>query len=399
MKNIVLLATVVVLVVLYSACSRQSGELSPDSYFKRPLPISPVTRTEKQDYVVDTLARGLDHPWSICFLPSGEVLITERAGKIRIIKEGRLLPDSIKGLPEIYVKGQGGLHDLELHPDYSKNGIVYIAYAAPGDNPEEGNTAVMMAKLDLETYTLVDGKEIFQALPYSNRGVHFGGRIVFDGNGHMYISTGDRGNRDENPQSLENHSGKIHRLNLDGSIPQDNPFVDTPGAIKSIFSYGHRNPQGLAFHPVTNELWEHEHAPKGGDELNICRAGLNYGWPVISYGINYDGTIFTEDTAREGMEQPVTYWKPSIAPCGMSFITSDKYPQWKHNVLVGSLKFRYVARVELEGESAVHEERLLENVGRVRAIEEGPDGYIYVATEEPGLLMRLFPVEDLSKKM
>jgi glucose/arabinose dehydrogenase len=287
------------------------------------------------------------------------------------------------------------LHDIELHPDYENNGIVYIAYASPGDSTGEGNTALMRAKLDLDSYSLTDQKEIFQALPYSSRGVHFGGRIVFDKSGHLYLSVGDRGNRDRNPQNLDNHSGKIHRLNLDGTIPEDNPFYTISGAMKSIFSYGHRNPQGLAFHPETNELWEHEHAPKGGDEVNICRKSKNYGWPVITYGINYDGTIITEDTAREGMEQPITYWDPSIAPCGMSFVTSTKYPAWKNNLLVGSLRFRYVARLELDGEKVIHEEKLLEDVGRVRAIEEGPDGYLYVATEDPGLLLRLFPAEDL----
>ncbi len=288
--------------------------------------------------------------------------------------------------------------DIELHPDYENNSVVYFAHGSPGDTVGEGNTAVTMAKLDLDSYSLTEQKQIFQALPYSGKGVHFGSRIVFDGSGHLYLSVGDRGDRDHNPQSLENHCGKIHRLNLDGSIPESNPFYNTPGAVKSIFSYGHRNPQGLAFHPVTGELWEHEHAPKGGDEVNICRIGKNYGWPVITYGINYDGTIITEDTAREGMEQPVTYWDPSIAPCGMSFVTSEKYPEWHNNLLVGSLKFRYVARLELEGEKVIHEERLLEDVGRVRAIEQGPDGYIYVATEDPGLIMRLFPARELKKK-
>lgn len=362
------------------------------TYFKAPLPISPVTRTEKQDFIADTLVRGLENPWSIAFLKSGEVLITERPGRIRIVRDGVLLDQSIEGVPEVYVNGQGGLHEIKLHPDFEDNRILFLAHASPGEGG--GNTAVTRARL--EGYQLMDVEKIFQALPYSESTVHFGGRIEFDRQGYMYISTGDRGIMN-NAQSLENYNGKIHRLHMDGSVPTDNPFFDTVGAVQSIFSYGHRNPQGLDLHPESGELWLHEHAPRGGDELNISQYGLNYGWPLITFGINYDSTIISLDTARVGMEQPLTYWNPSIAPCGMTFVTSDKYPNWKGNLLVGSLRYRYVARLELDGEKVLHEESLLAGAGRVRAIEQGPDGYIYVATEEPGLLIRLFPVEDLKR--
>ena len=360
------------------------------TYFKAPLPISPVTRSEKQDFIADTLVRGLENPWSIAFLKSGEVLITERPGRIRIVRDGVLLDESIEGVPEVYVNGQGGLHEIKLHPDFEDNRILFLAHASPGEGG--GNTAVTRARL--EGYQLMDVEKIFQALPYSESTVHFGGRIEFDRQGYMYISTGDRGVMNS-AQNLENHNGKIHRLHMDGSVPTDNPFFDTEGAVQSIFSYGHRNPQGMDLHPETGELWLHEHAPRGGDELNISRYGLNYGWPLITFGINYDSTIISPDTARVGMEQPLTNWNPSIAPCGMTFVTSEKYPNWKGNLLVGSLRYRYVARLELDGEKVLHEESLLAGAGRVRAIEQGPDGYIYVATEEPGLLIRLYPVEDL----
>jgi aldose sugar dehydrogenase len=391
MKHTTLSLTVLVLLLALHACDLRRTETAPE-YFKAPLPISPVTKTEKQDFVADTLLRGLENPWSIAFLPTGEVLITERPGRIRIVKDGVLLEQDIEGVPEVYVNGQGGLHEIKLHPDFADNGMLYLAYASPGEGG--GNTAVCRARLD--GYKLVEVEEIFQALPYSEGTVHFGGRIEFDRKGYMYVSTGDRGAM-HNAQSLENHNGKIHRLHMDGTVPTDNPFFETEGAVKSIFSYGHRNPQGMDLHPETGEIWLHEHAPRGGDELNISRFGLNYGWPAITFGINYDSTVITPDTARVGMEQPLTYWNPSIAPCGMTFVTSDKYPNWKGNLLVGSLRYRYVARLELAGEKVTHEESLLAGAGRVRAIEQGPDGYLYVATEDPGLLIRLFPVEDLGR--
>jgi glucose/arabinose dehydrogenase len=239
---------------------------------------------------------------------------------------------------------------------------------------------------------LVDKEVIFDAGPDSNRGQHWGCKLQFDKENYLWFGVGDRGNRDVNPQSLENHSGKMHRIYDDGSIPEDNPFVNTTDAIPSIYSYGHRNPQGTSMHPETGEIWESEHGPKGGDELNLIKPGLNYGWPVISYGINYDGTKFTDITKKEGMEQPVIYWTPSIAPCGMTFVDSDRYPGWKNDILIGSLRFKYLERVELDGNKVVAQEKLLEDMGRVRNVEVSPDGYIYVAFETPGYIVKLLPV-------
>jgi len=332
---------------------------------------------------IDTVVSGLSVPWGMAFLPNGDMLITERSGEIRIVRDGQLLEKKVEGLPEIYVRGQGGLMDITLHPDYEENGWIYISYAAPAKSGNGGNTAIMRARL--ENNTLVDKEELFKATPNSSGGRHFGSRIEFDREGFLYFSVGERG-KSSNAQTLSNHSGKIFRLHDDGRVPQDNPFVNQKNAMPEIFTYGNRNPQGLALHPETGELWAHEHGPQGGDELNIIRKGNNYGWPEITYGINYDGSIITEDTAKAGMEQPVVYWKPSIAPCGMTFVTGDVYPAWKGDILVGSLKFQYLVRCELEGNNVVHQEKLLEGAGRVRNVKQGPDGYIYVALEGTGIV-------------
>jgi glucose/arabinose dehydrogenase len=295
-------------------------------------------------------------------------------------------------LPDILAIGQGGLLDLQLHPNYAENNWVYFAYAKPSDsNPNAGNTAIMRTKLSGNALT---NKELlFEGLPATSGSVHFGSRMVFDNLGYLWFGIGDRGNRDLYPQSLDNHAGKILRIHDDGRIPDDNPFVDSLGALPEIYSYGHRNPQGIDLHPQTGRIWMTEHGPRGGDEINLIGKGLNYGWPVISYGINYNGTKFTELTEKEGMEQPQLYWDPSIAPCGTVFITGDRYPAWKHNLLIGSLKFRYLERVELDGNTPVAQEKLLEGIGRVRHVAMGPDGYIYVAVEKPGFIVKLIPVE------
>jgi len=383
----------IVLILATFACSREDTALISEpvlpTFFASPAEFSGVVETEKQNYMVDTVVTDLESPWGMAFLPDGTMLITEKPGRLRLVKEGKLMPDSVLGLPEITAKGQGGLLDLQLHPNYEQNGWIYISYSTPGDGG--WNTAVMRAKL--QGNSLVEQEVVFQAEPFTKKSHHFGSRIEFDNAGYMYITVGDRGNRDENPQSLENACGKVHRLYDDGRIPEDNPFVGQGNALASIFSYGHRNPQGLAKNPVDGTIWEHEHGPQGGDEVNIIKPNVNYGWPVITYGINYDNTIITKDTAKAGMEQPLHYWTPSIAPCGMTFVSSDKYPSWENNLLVGSLKFRYLARCEVQGNQIVHEEKLLESIGRIRAVEQGPDGYIYVAMESPGQIVRLFPEE------
>ncbi len=354
------------------------------SCYEEPSVTGPALPSAEANIRVDTVVSGLQTPWGMAFLPNGDMLITERSGELRITRNGQLLEEKVEGLPEIYVRGQGGLMDITLHPDYEENGWIYISYAAPAsDGGNGGNTAIMRARL--ENNTLVDKEVLFKAEPNSTKGQHFGSRIEFDREGYLYFSVGERG-QPSNAQTLSNHSGKIFRLHDDGRVPEDNPFVDQKKAMPEIFTYGHRNPQGLALHPETGELWAHEHGPQGGDELNIIRKGNNYGWPEITYGINYDGSIITEDTAKAGMEQPVVYWKPSIAPCGMTFVKGDVYPAWKGDIVVGSLKFQYLVRCELEGNNVVHQEKLLEGAGRIRNVKQGPDGYIYVALEGTGIV-------------
>lgn len=243
---------------------------------------------------------------------------------------------------------------------------------------------------------MVEVEELFEAKPALKQAHHYGSKIVFDKKGYVYFTMGDRGEQD-NAQLLSNHRGKVFRLHDDGSVPKTNPFVRIEGALPEIFSYGHRNPQGLAIHPETDELWETEHGPKGGDELNLVQAGLNYGWPEITYGINYNGTIITEETVREGLQQPVMYWLPSIGPCGLTFVSSDRYPKWKGDLLAGSLAFKYIERVDLEAGRVIHKEKLLEGLGRIRDISQGRDGYLYVAVEgNPGMIVRLVPADEVS---
>jgi aldose sugar dehydrogenase len=347
-----------------------------------------IVESEKLKFAVDTITTELKNPWGIAFLPDGRALVTERAGEIRIIKDGKLLDEKIQGVPPVYAHGQGGLMDIQLHPDFAKNGWIYLSYSK--QVADSGGTVIARAKI--EGNTLTNLEELFQALPLSKSEVHFGSRIAFDGKGYMFFTSGERGKR-ENAQDLTNHLGKVLRLHDDGKIPADNPFVSTLGAKSEIWSYGHRSLQGLYYDKATGILWEHEHGPRGGDELNIVEKGKNYGWPVITYGINYDSTIITDITEKEGMEQPVRYWVPSIAPCGLTMVTSDKYPAWKGNLLVGALSHQLVARVEVKDNKFVHEERLMEKIGRVRAVVESPDGYIYVATENPGKIVRLVPLD------
>ncbi len=338
------------------------------------------------DYKVETVVENLSIPWGMAFLPDGSMLITEKAGELILFKDNKKI--LIDGLPDIYVRGQGGLMDIELHPNYNDNGFIYITYASSEGNKNGGNTALFRAKLNGNS--LVNVKRLYKAEPNSGRGQHFGSRIAFDNDGYLYFSIGDRGNRDVNPQDITRDCGKIYRLNADGTIPKDNPFVNTKNAKPAIYSYGHRNPQGMVKHPKTGEIWTHEHGPKGGDEINIIKKGKNYGWPIISYGLNYSGTKFTDITEKEGMEQPLFHWTPSIAPSGMCFVYSDKYPEWEGNLLVGSLKFQYLERLVLENNKVVKREKLIENMGRIRNVKQGPDGYIYVAIENMGIV-RILP--------
>ncbi len=351
----------------------------------------PLIKTDALSFHIDTVASGLSIPWGMAWLPNGDLLVTERSGELFRFRAGKLVA-VIENVPAVYAKGQGGLLDIKLHPNYQENGWIYLAYSAPANNNAEGgHTAIMRAHLHNDQ--LIDQERIFKAQPDTPSGVHFGCRMAFDANGYLFFSIGERG-RNENAQDLSNHSGKIHRLYDDGSIPMDNPFVNTDGAQQSIWSYGHRNPQGLAFHPQTGDLWATEHGPKGGDELNLIQRGANYGWPVITYGINYNGTIITPDTAKAGMEQPIIYWTPSIAPCGMAFANADRYPEWANNIFSGSLSFRYVVRSQLNGNQVEKHEIMIREAGRVRVIETGPDGYLYIGVENPGVIFRLIPAEE-----
>jgi glucose/arabinose dehydrogenase len=356
-----------------------------------PAASQPATRTFTSAGMtlrLEPVVRVLDVPWGIAFPPEGGMLITERSGVLfHFTANGDLM--RVEDVPEVVARNQGGLLDIILHPDYENNGWLYLSYSKPGDG-RQSTTAAMRAKL--RGNRLVEQQIIFEAQPYSNATHHFGSRFVFDAEGYLYLTVGDRGNHPQNPQSLANHCGKVHRLYDDGRIPDDNPFSGRAGAVPSIYSYGHRNPQGMDIHPRTGAIWTHEHGPRGGDEINIIRPGANYGWPVISYGINYDGTILTDKTEAPGMEQPELYWTPSIAPSGMAFVDSDRYPGWSgDDLLVGSLSFRYLHRCRLDGDKIVDQEKLLENIGRVRDVRMGPDGLVYIAVESPGMIYRILP--------
>ena len=343
-----------------------------------------VCFSQSKEY--ELVVPDLQIPWGFTFLPDNSILVTEKEGKLIHFKNS--IKTEIKNLPEIYVRGQGGFMDIELHPMYRENGWIYFTYASSKGKGNGGNTSLMRAKL--KDNQLVDKELLYKAIPNSKKGQHFGSRIAFDKDNHVYFSIGDRGNRDQNPQDFTRDCGKIYRLNDDGSIPINNPFVNQKNAKKAIYSFGHRNPQGMEINPFTNEIWTHEHGPKGGDEVNIIKKGKNYGWPKASFGVNYSGTKFTNKTALPGMENPIHYWTPSIAPSGMAFINSDKYGKWKGNLLVGSLKFRYLSRCILKGNTVFKEVKLLKDIGRIRSIEQGLDGFIYVGVEGLGIV-RLLP--------
>jgi len=338
------------------------------------------------DFTAKLVVGDIQNPWGMVFLSNDEILISEKSGKLLIYKSGSTT--EIENPPKVYNRGQGGLMDIELHPDYEKNGWIYFSYASSDGEGKGGNTAIMRAKIS--NNKLVDQELLYKATPNSTRGQHFGSRLEFDKEGYLFFSIGERGNRDVNPQDITRDGGKIYRIHDDGRIPKDNPFIGENGAKTAIYSYGHRNPQGLALHPITGVLWEHEHGPRGGDEINIIQKGKNYGWPLITYGINYSGTKITNETSRPGMEQPIYQWTPSIAPSGMTFVTSNKYPNWKRSLLVGSLAFQYLERLEIRNNKVVYREKLLDGMGRVRNVRQAPDGFIYVGIEGKGIY-RLVP--------
>jgi aldose sugar dehydrogenase len=354
-----------------------------------PLSLAAETyKSEKAGFELETFAEGLENPWGLAFLPDGRMLVTERPGRLRIVAADGTLSSPVAGVPKVFARGQGGLLDVALDPHYADNGVIYLSYAEPG--PSGGGTAVARARLNGDR--LEELSVIFRQEPKRNAGQHFGSRLVFARDGTLFVTTGDRGKRDE-AQNLGVHLGKLIRINTDGSVPDDNPFIGTDDARREIWSYGHRNIQGAALHPETGEIWTIEHGARGGDELNTPQAGKNYGWPVITYGIDYSGASIGEGTEKPGMEQPLYYWDPSIAPSGMAFYTGSAFPAWRGNLFVGALGFELLVRLELDGKKVLHEERLLEDLGeRIRDVRQGPDGLLYLLTDETdGRILRLSP--------
>lgn len=357
-------------------------------------------RTVYHDFRVVTVADSLVNPWSIAFLPGGDMLVTERPGRLRIVRNGKLLATPVAGVPEVFTRGQGGLLEVVPHPNFATNRLLYLSYAKPLGDSTAATTAVIRGRFENDRLTNVE--QIFEAQTRGAPG-HFGSRLAFDRNGYLFITVGDRvvppsGDLERHPaQDLSNHHGTINRIHDDGRVPADNPFVGREGARPEIWSYGHRNPQALAIHPQTGDVWATEHGPQGGDELNLIRKGLNYGWPVIGFGVNYrTGAAIHSGTMREGMEQPAHVWVPSIGVSGMQIYTGDKFPEWKGSVLVGGLVGEQLVRLTLDGQRAELAEILLRRIGRIRDVRQGPDGFIYLAIDNrqggPTPIVRLEPV-------
>jgi glucose/arabinose dehydrogenase len=346
---------------------------------------------------VEAVVEGLSKPWSIAFHPSGASIITERDGAVRVFSNGTLF-DPVEGTPEVWARGQGGMLEVAVHPGYEKNGWVYLAFSESRgtDQPNNKGRAIGTTKIvrgRIIDNQWVDEEMIFEVPVEFHRsaGVHFGTRLVFK-DGYLFFSIGDRGAQDM-AQDITKPNGKVHRIHDDGRVPRDNPFVDDRDAYPTIWSFGNRNPQGLDLHPGTGELWESEHGPRGGDEINVIERAKNYGWPVITYGINYNGTPITEFTEKPGMEQPRHYWTPSIAVCGIDFYEGDAFPEWKHNLLVGGLASQQLHRLEIEDGKVVRDEIILNDIGRVRDVASGPDGNIYVVLNGPDKIVRLVPAK------
>ena len=357
------------------------------------------SRSALHDYRVVSVVDGLIQPWSIAFLPGGDALITERPGRLRILRQGKLLPQAVEGIPKVFHSGQGGLLEVMPHPNFASNRLLYISYSKPGATDADSRTALIRGRFENDRLTQV--QEIFDAVS-KGRG-HYSGKLAFDKNGYLFLSLGDRqvppeGNLEAHPaQDLTNHHGKIVRLHDDGKVPADNPFVNRAGAKPEIWSYGHRNVQGMAIHPETGELWANEHGPQGGDELNLIQPGKNYGWPVIGYGVNYNtGLAIHSGTHRQGMEQPVRIWVPSIGISGLMIYTGDKFPQWRGNLFIGGMAGQQLSRLTLNGQRVANEETLVQQRGRVRDIRQGPDGHIYIVTDDrdgkPTPILRVEPV-------
>jgi aldose sugar dehydrogenase len=397
-----------------------------------PDPDGQIVKSEKQTFKMEILARNLETPWALAFLPDGRLLITERPGRLRIVEHGKLLDQPVKGLPKVWEKQDGGLFDVEVHPQYARNGWIYLSYsetlpgyvppaAAPADATAPSTTSAPAAQPggrgrggppDPPSMTVIIRGKINQdnewveqqvlfrapAAIYNSSNAHYGSRFIFDKENHLFFSIGEKQQMMDS-QDLSKPTGKIHRVNDDGSIPKDNPFAGKDGAVASIWSYGHRNPQGLAWDPVTGKLWESEHGPTGGDEINIIEPGHNYGWGVITMGVEPAITKRSEP----GMEQPIVYFTPTIAPSGIAFYTGDKYPGWKNNLFVSALAGQQLRRLEIDGDKVTHQEAVFNQFGRVHDVIVGPDGYLYVTLQlpgqvlsqsTPGMVARLIPVQQ-----
>ena len=357
------------------------------------LPLVTASQTfssEDAQFRLETVAEGLEHPWGLAFLPDGSMLVTERAGRLRVIQNGKLLPQAVWGLPAPAVSGQGGLLDIILHPDFKENRTLFLSYA---HRSNRGMTT-RVARALFEERALKNVTVIFEALPRSNTSRHFGGRMAFDASGYLYISVGDRGEMDR-AQDTRDDAGGVHRITVNGEPAPGNPGLDDPNINNTFFTWGNRNIQGMTVHPETGDIWTHEHGPRGGDEINILNAGTNYGWPEITYGIGYSGLPITLDTKREGMAQPLHYWDPSIAPSGMAFYTGAEFPKWQGSLFVGALKLRKLVRLEIENGKVVSEEDLLTSLKeRIRDVRTGPDGTLWLLTDSPqGKVYRVVPAQ------
>ncbi len=368
--------------------SPEKPEINSELYFSLPDQPGEIHETEELNFYVQTVVEGISVPWGMVFLPDGSMLITERDGNLWLVRDGQLVNEPVGGAPEVVAQGQGGLLDIEIHPDFENNGWIYMSYSNPGNGGSQ--TAIMRAQFDADSHSLTSQEDIYVGQPFSERGQHFGSRIAFDHDGYLFFSIGDRGNMNS-AQDISNSNGNLFRLHDDGSVPDDNPFVGRDG-LDEIYAYGLRNIQGMAVHPETGIIWTNLHGPRGGDELNVHdKPGANYGWPEITYGVNYNGSEITEHTEMEGMEQPVMHWTPSIAPSGMDFVSSDKYPGWQGDILNGALAFQLISRIVVDGNEFVHEERFLEDIGRIRDVRQGPDGFIYFSNESNGTINRIIP--------
>ncbi len=348
-------------------------------------------KPDNQSFKITTIAQGLEYPWGMAFLPDGRFLVSEREGRLRLVGDDGLDDEPITGLPDnMYIEGQGGLLDVVVHPDFEQNKLVYFSYAGS----DEGGAGTEVARANLHDKKLENLEVIFRADPKTDGQNHYGSRLLFAPDGTLFITLGDRYAFMKEAQNRGNHLGTIIRINDDGSFPLDNPFFGNLNHKPEIYAYGVRNAQGIALRPSDNSIWYHEHGPRGGDELNILKAGSNYGWPEITYGIDYSGAVISDKTDAPGMEQPVVFWDPSIAPSGMDFYDGDQFPAWKGDIFLGALAHRHLRRLKLEGNVVIEQEVLLQDLGeRVRDVKSGPDGFLYILTDShDGKILRLEPV-------